>query len=1018
MLRLLRLLLIGLPFAVAAQPSIQYTRLTVQNGLSNNSVQCILQDREGIVWIGTNGGLNRYDGASFIQYSMLSKPALTNGVVTALMQDADGYLWIGTENGLNILQQNTNTIQHFIHDNAVTGSFPAGVIRSIQKMQDGSTWILSDRWMLKFSNRKMFQPVAIDSTLLQQDMVFAALTAGSNKQLWISYLDHVTTLAQEADVNGRPLVQQAVYRAPDYAQVYIDAGKVTWGIACTGVSRFNETTRRFDPWLKNTFAATSPNLHLRTSYCLDADNDIWQGNDRGGLVKYVLQQKQVTDYSWLLKAINATIVYCVYKDNSNNLWVGTDNGIIRISNRTTVFSNIPFSRNNTVLKDIRCRRIVADKYYNLYAGTENYGLLKMRRLPGGRDTTIFLSVFGAKPVSDLLSDKNTLHIKLDGRYDIGYMYDLWYDGGDQIWMAGFGLGRYNIHTDSFEVFLAAGDEQERRESIPQFAVCADGKRFWTGGQYNIFTFDTVTRELVAFRDQQGKMPFYNIPCWSLGKKGEWIWAGTGKGLYKINSRTKEVIKLAIHPVLEFGINDICIDNTGCCWISTVGGGVIQYDERTGQVHQHTNKDGLSNNTVCGILCDRNNNLWISTYAGLSYFNQQAASFTSFYTRDGLNADEFNRKAFTALPDGRMIFGGLNGYTVFDPDGIFKKDRPVKMIITRFSKTNSEGNTEEQVFDIAQQREVVIEPGDKFFAFYFTLTDMYEPAGNRYRYSLQGVDGGWHDIGNQNFVSFNALPAGTYTLRIAGSPGKGAETISEVSVRIIVKQVFYKTTWFILLMLAAATAIVIAIIRYRVNQVKKIQYLRTRIASDLHDEVGSSLVHITMLADMVKRSAGNKTAMDEQLSGIAGISRGAVATMKDIIWSIDARYDTIAGMIGHMRDHVYNVLTPADIDFSFTVAGLSEQEKLPADFRQQVYLVFKEAINNVVKHAKATGVQISLTKENGSFIMEINDNGKGIDTARYSNGQGLSNMRMRAQRLKGSVDVISGNGVTIRLKVPL
>ncbi len=126
MFLVVRLLLVCLPLTLAAQQPLQYTRLTAENGLSNNSVQCILQDKHGIVWIGTNGGLNRYDGASFIQYSLLSTPALTNNVVTALMQDADGYLWIGTENGLNILRPATNTFQQFVHNNTVAGSLPPG----------------------------------------------------------------------------------------------------------------------------------------------------------------------------------------------------------------------------------------------------------------------------------------------------------------------------------------------------------------------------------------------------------------------------------------------------------------------------------------------------------------------------------------------------------------------------------------------------------------------------------------------------------------------------------------------------------------------------------------------------------------------------------------------------------------------------------------------------------------------------------------------------------------------------
>jgi signal transduction histidine kinase len=235
------------------------------------------------------------------------------------------------------------------------------------------------------------------------------------------------------------------------------------------------------------------------------------------------------------------------------------------------------------------------------------------------------------------------------------------------------------------------------------------------------------------------------------------------------------------------------------------------------------------------------------------------------------------------------------------------------------------------------------------------------------------------------------------------------------VNIRVKQVFYKTSWFIGLFLAAAFVIAYAVVRYRINQEKKIQVLRTRIASDLHDEVGSSLVHITMLSEMAKR-ADNKPLMDDQLTNITGISRSAVSTMKDMIWSIDARYDTMDGMISHMRDHIHNVLAPADIAFTFNHHGLQEHKKLSVAFRQNVYLIFKEAINNIVKHSGAGNVQIDLQKENGLFSMRIADDGTGIASGKHSSGQGLSNMQMRARRLNATLDITSVNGVTILLKV--
>lgn len=1012
-----RLLLICLPITLAAQQPLQYTRLTAENGLSNNSVQCILQDNTGIVWIGTSAGLNRYDGTSFITYSVLSTPAITNNAVTALMQDENNYIWIGTENGLNILQPETNTLQQFIHKDASPTSLPAGPIRVIQKMHDGATWVLSDKWMIKFKDRTHFSPVTIDSALVQNDMVFTAVAEHKAGEVWLSYLDKPTTLAKLTTVSGNAHIQGSLARAPDYVKALSADQQYTLTISCNGIKRFNNNTQQFETWLTNPFAPKGPQLHLHTTHCLDADRNIWQGHEQTGLVKYDLHANRVIDYNWLLLANNATIAYCVYKDNSNNIWVGTDNGIIKISNRTAVFQNIPFALHNSELKNIRSRRIIADKNNTLYAATENYGLLKIKHPQQGKDTTIALSTYGNTPISDLRWNNGTLRLKLNGRYDIGYMYDMWFDGNSKIWLAGYGISCYDINTDSIQFFLQPGDKQEQAESITQFAIVFDGNIFWTSGFHNLYTFDPKEKKLLPFRDNNGNMPFHDLPCWSLAKKGDYIWAGTSKGLYKVNIRSKEVIKLPVHPVLEFGINDLYITSDSSCWISTAGGGIIQYKEETGLIKQYTNKDGLSNNTVCGLLADQDNNLWISTYAGLSFFDRQTGRFTNFYTKDGLNTDEFNRKAFTKLSDGRMIFGGLNGYNIFNPTDAFKRDKPVTILLTRFTKTTGAGEAEEQLFQLASVRNVVINPDDKFFAFHFTLSDMYDPAGNRYMYMLQGLDDAWHAIGNQNFVSFNGLPAGNYVLRIKGKPVKGATSVNELVINIRVKQVFYKSIWFIISLFAAAIAIAYAVVRYRINQVKKIQLLRTRIASDLHDEVGSSLVHISMLTEMAKRS-NNKTVTDDQLTNISGISRGAVSTMKDMIWSIDARYDTMSGMISHMHDHIHNVLAPAEIEFTFDQRGLQEQQKLSVLFRQNVYLIFKETINNIVKHSGATHVKIELHKENGIFSMRITDNGKGIDKGKHSSGQGLSNMHMRAGRLKAHLDITSMNGVSIVLKVPV
>ena len=466
------------------------------------------------MWIGTNGGLNRYDGSSFIQYSILSQPSLSNNVVTALMQAGDGHIWIGTESGLNILDPVTNTIGQFIHQDADATSLPPGAIRAIQKSKNGHTWVMSDYWLVEFETNDKFFRVYIDPSFIKENMVLVGITEFNDDDIWLSYLDRATIMAKRISAgSGQEQIVRPQFYAADTAKIFTDNSNVTWSISAYGMNRFNKNSKTFYPWIHNPYN-NAPNLHLHSCYSQDADGNIWQGNERGSLVKYDLAQRKVADYSWLVATINATLVYCIYKDNNNNIWVGTDNGIVKISNRSAVFNNIPFIVGGKELKNIRCRRIMTDRNNTLYAATENYGLLKRMHTKRGTDTTIALSTFGATPVSNLPFRNNSLHIKLNGRYDIGYIYDMWYDNKDIIWLAGYGISSYNIRTDSLNIFLAGPDDISRAESVNQFSICFDGHLFWTAGQNNVFTFDPVAGTMEAFKDNKGNMPFAQLPCWT------------------------------------------------------------------------------------------------------------------------------------------------------------------------------------------------------------------------------------------------------------------------------------------------------------------------------------------------------------------------------------------------------------------------------------------------------------------------------------------------------------------------
>ena len=1005
-----------------ADAQVAFTRLTEEDGLGNNSVQCILQDRSGIVWIGTNGGLNRYDGAGFLSYNILSKPALGSNVVNALLEDDSGRIWIGTENGVDWLDPLVNTVQMAAAvEGKATGDAARlpGPVRGLQRMRDGSIWVTGESWVFRWTAQAGFRPIRVDPFLLGPTKVFTGISASDDYRLWISYLDQPAAQARLYRLsNGEDSIGITGVYWPGCAKAYADTSGHDWGISYYGVSRFDRRTGQFEHWLRNSSAQKIPDLHLYTCIVTDAQGDVWAGSRQLNLVKYDLRHRQEIDYNPLLTTCNATMVNCIYRDRSNTLWIGTDNGIIKLPGRSFLFTPVTCLLQGREQKEIRCRKIVADSGGVLYAGTESHGLLRLRNAAGGKYAMERLSAYGAYPVSSLRIQDNHYRVPLNGRFDIGYVYDLWYDGGSTLWFSGYGLGRFDTRTREADLYLADGDAQMRLESITTFSICRDDSLFWLGGQHNIFIFNIARRRMQAFRDEKGDLPFRGIACWCLVRAGRWIWAGTEKGLYRIDRATRRVTRESLYPALGFSINDIHTDADSSLWISTAGGGVVHYYPETHALQQYTTKEGLTNNMVCGILADDEHHLWISTYSGLDCLDPKTGVFTVFYSRDGLNMNEFNRKAFARLADGRMIFGGLNGYIGFDPREILRTNKPASLFLTHLGRGAGNGLITDSVFGIQALRSITIGPQNPFFSLSYTLSDLYDPARNQYSYRMEGLDTVWHAIGNQHTLSFISLPPGRYTLQLRGSPAQGGMAANLVTVGINVGQVFYKRPWFLILCGLMVVATILAIGQYRLYQYRKLHRLRTRIASDLHDEVGSNLVRIALLADADRNGTAAGTAV-QRLDVIAGISRDAASTIRDVVWSIDARYDTMTGMQEHMHEHLYQMLAPAGIEYLFSHKGVSSDEKLGMEFRQNIYRIFREAINNIVKHSGASLVEVTVGREAGMFTLVIKDNGRGLNGRKSGSGQGMANMKMRAGAIGGRLEVDSGDGgLLIRLSAPL
>ena len=300
--------------------------------------------------------------------------------------------------------------------------------------------------------------------------------------------------------------------------------------------------------------------------------------------------------------------------------------------------------------------------------------------------------------------------------------------------------------------------------------------------------------------------------------------------------------------------------------------------------------------------------------------------------------------------------------------------------------------------------------ENVFSFEFASLEYFNTEKTKYAYKMEGLDKDWNYVETRRFVAFNSIPSGKYILRIKAANNEGIWN-EGTQIKIIITPPFWETWWFYLSIILVITAILYVLYKYRINQLLKIERLRVKLASDLHDDIGSTLSKISMQADIVKYGI-DKNNTENNLSRISELSNQAISTMRDIVWSIDSRNDYFNNIIIKMKDESYNILRNKNITVTFDHSTVKSDIKLSFEIRQNLYLIFKEAINNIYKHSNATEVNVKLLMQNGFLQLEIWDNGICSNTKEEHSGQGTKNMKMRAERIGGKFSKSSNNGYKV------
>lgn len=796
---LVLLVSLHLPSAARAQSStIRFDTLNVEDGLSQSNVRAILQDSRGFVWFGTDDGLNKFDGYTFTIYKNdpENPQSLSDNAVYAIFEDAQGVVWLGTGRGLNRFDRQREVFFPYTNDPSNARSLRGSTVSAITEDARGSLWVatldgglnLLDREAGTFTHYQHF-PNLSDS--LASNMV-TALAADPNGGLWVGTdrgLDYFDPDTQRFFHYRSTPGGAGSLSSNRVLALYIDHMSTLWvGTEDGGLNRFNRLQRTFDAYSNQ--QASSARLHSAQVNAIfeDSQNRLWVGTSQGVFLKegapvvFTGYHHDPNDrYS-----LSSEMVLSIAEDESGVIWIGTAGGGIskhvQSNERFALYQHRPGvagSLNNDVIT-----AVFEDSQSVVWVGTMDGGLNQLD-LASGRAAS-----YEHNP-----SDSSSL-----GNNDVRAIYE---DQEGTLWVGtyGGGLNRFDRAARRFTRFVYNPSDPRSLNDDRVMSIYEDRRgNLWVGtrsGGLNLMTNRQNGHFLHFKQDPQDPNSLAGdyVPVISEDSRGR-LWVGTFSGLSVLDLDTKQFTTYQNDPDNPASLSNNRVlslyeDSDGVMWVGTLMGGLNRFDYETGTFSHYTEKQGLPNDAVNGILGDAEGNLWLSTNLGLSRFNPRDETFHNYDVRDGLQSNEFLAGSSFQRRLDRLYFGGVQGLNVFNPADVIDNPATPPVVITAFKKFN-----QVERIDLQDGEEIILTYQDNFISFEFSALDFSTPEKNQYAYMLEGFNREWVYSGNQRNASYTNLKGGEYTFRVIGTNKDGVWNETGTAVRIVVVPPIWERWWFI------------------------------------------------------------------------------------------------------------------------------------------------------------------------------------------------------------------------------
>ncbi len=995
------------PLYLFAQNDYTFQHLTIDDGLLVNSKAHVFQDAEGFYWFTAANAIQRFDGKNFISYPYNYKTSAIGDWISEPIEDDKKNIWFLNKDGINIFQRNKREITY------LSFGKPANIDTHIEKiLQDKQKriWILTDKKVYLY-NETSQKP----------------------------------TLYSNIIINTKKGIQDGVY----------DTKTNSFWLLITGASKeiacFDIDKKQLTYPLNNNIDEMLGHINPVALFHIDNDANLWIGNYLGDLCKYNTTLSQPASYDILhqreketINSPNSAITDCI-DDGNGSVWFGGDYyiGLLKYDKKANNFSHIAY--NNGSEYGLHYNEVIYNFYKdndgNIWVNTD----LGWNIFNSATQHFKYLRPLPQSSVTQFSTDVSSIFQSRSG--------DIWIS----TW--GDGIFRYDSNFIFKRNYVyEKNDPSSFGETLNRawcFAEDAKGK-IWIGCQHGMLSIlDTATGKFI--NKQLPSLGNSTIMKMLKDNTGN-MWLGLYSGLLaKIDQQFNTVVfrEAFKNPSnITSAVDGMCLDNAGNIWWSPGANGIIKFDVIKNTVTDtllyplhifspcfvndsemiagtdtqaffilniHTKKARFLNNSVItnnvfgGIKAGKA--IWIFAGNGILKCDFSTNKISNFTAEDGIRDHEL-QGAFYKLHNGNIMFSAKSGIIYFNPGDIKEKTAPPNVSITNFI---AEGHNY-SVDSLLQNHQINLPYNENEITIEYASLSFTGRKSTQYFYTLSGIDKTWVFAGTERSVTYANLAPGKYIFQIKSENADGVETKKITSLNIIIDPPWWKTWWAEILWIMVAAMIIYTIYMYRKRSVDKLSCIRQAIALDLHDDIGSTLNSISVYSEIAGKQMTTNPANAKNLLEKMGVSsRDMIDTMNDIVWAVNPKNDYFENVLQRMQFFAGELLSGKNILLKFEADERIKRVKLSMITRKNLYLIFKEAINNAYKYSFAKTVIVGISEKAGKLIMQVIDDGKGfIIASKNIKGNGLENMNLRAKEINATLYITSkeDKGTVIELVLPI